>query len=169
MPIFDEINLKILELLQQDGRMPNNDLADAINLSPAACLKRVRVLEKKKIIRAYTAIINPVKVNYSLLVFIEVLLDRANLPLYDEFRRSVAAFPEILECHMVAGNFDYLIKVRCKDMLAYRRFLTDILIRIPSIRETHTYTVMETVKSTTCFPLNAADLIPPPPEMDSKL
>lgn len=168
MPIFDETNLKILELLQHDGRMPNNDLADSINLSPAACLKRVRLLEKKKIIRAYTAIINPEKVNYSLLVFIEVLLDKANLPLYDEFRRSVAAIPQILECHMVAGNFDYLIKARCKDMLSYRRFLTDLLIRIPSIRETHTYTVMETVKSNTCFPLNPAELILPPLEPDSK-
>ncbi len=146
---MDDADRRILKLLQRDGRITNVELARQANLSPAATLERVRRLQRDGVIEGFTARLNPEKLGRSLLVFVQVTLDRTNKAAFDDFAAAVRRTPEVLECHMVAGGFDYLIKVRVRDMSAYRAFLGDALVRMPSIRQTHTYTVMEEVKNTT--------------------
>lgn len=147
--MLDKISKKILEELQNDGRISNVDLSGRVNLSPAACLERVRKLHEAGYILGYTAQLNPQLLDVSLLVFIEVVLERTTPEVFDLFKASVRTIPEVLECHLVAGGFDYLVKARVKDMNAYREFLGKALLQLKGVRETHTYAVMEEVKSTT--------------------
>jgi Lrp/AsnC family transcriptional regulator, leucine-responsive regulatory protein len=151
--MLDKTNRKILRELQSEGRLSNIELAHRVNLSPAACLERVRKLQELGYIQHYTAQLNPQLLDASLLAFIEVVLDRTTPDVFDDFKRKVQVIPEILECHMVAGGFDYLIKVRVKDMNAYRDFLGKSLLQLGGVRETHTYAVMEEVKNTTHLPI----------------
>lgn len=110
--MLDKISKKILMELQSDGRISNVELAARVNLSPAACLERVRKLHESGYIMGYTAQLNPQLLDVSLLVFIEVVLDRTTPEVFDAFKHSVQIIPEVLECHMVAGGFDYLVKAR---------------------------------------------------------
>lgn len=153
MTLLDKTNKKILAELQQDGRISNLELASRVNLSAAACLERVRKLQEAGYILGYTARLNPELLDVALLVFIEVVLDRTTPDVFDEFKRAVHKVPEVLECHMVAGGFDYLIKVRVKDMAAYRTFLGKSLLQLKGVRETHTYAVIEEVKNSSIFPI----------------
>ncbi len=150
---MDDTDRRLLRLLQRDGRMTNVDLSRRANMSQAASHDRVRRLQQDGVIEGYSVNLNPAKLGLGLLVFVEVTLDRTSSAAFDEFARAVARSPEILECHMVAGGFDYLIKARVRDMHAYRQFLGGTLVSLPGIRQTHTYTVMEEVKSTTELPL----------------
>jgi Lrp/AsnC family leucine-responsive transcriptional regulator len=150
--MLDKIGKKILMELQSDGRISNVELATRVNLSPAACLERVRKLHEFGYIMGYTAQLNPQLLDVSLLVFIEVVLDRTTPEVFDAFKKSVQTIPEVLECHMVAGGFDYLVKARVKDMAAYREFLGRTLLQ-KGVRETHTYAVMEEVKNTSKLPI----------------
>ena len=152
--MIDKINKKILTELQKDGRISNVDLANKVNLSPAACLERVRRLTEAKYILGYSAQLNPDLLNVSLLRFIEVLLGRTTSDVFQEFKHAVQTIPEIVECHMVAGGFDYLLKVRVKDMNAYRDFLGKTLTNLKGVRETRTYAVMDEVKNEMCLPIN---------------
>ncbi|WP_409019899.1 Lrp/AsnC ligand binding domain-containing protein [Brevundimonas vesicularis] len=153
MQIIDDTDRRILRVLQVDGRISNAELARRCNLSPAACFERVKRLKDRKVITRYAALIDPVSAERGLLIFIEVLLDRTTGDVFDAFAEAVKRQPEILECHMVAGGFDYLIKARVADMDAYRIFLGDILVKMPGVRETRTYAVLEEVKATTVLPL----------------
>ena len=98
--------------------------------------------------------LNAGKLQRALLIFVEVTLDRTSARVFEDFGAAVRRTPEIMECHMVAGGFDYLIKVRVRDMAAYRHFLGTVLVGLPGIRQTHTYTVMEEVKNTTEFAID---------------
>jgi Lrp/AsnC family leucine-responsive transcriptional regulator len=151
--MLDKINKKILNELQNDGRISNVDLSAKVNLSAAACLERVRKLQEAGYIIGFAAELNPRMLDVALLVFIEVVLDRTTPDVFDEFKCSVQSIREIVECHMVAGGFDYLIKARVKDMDAYREFLGKSLLQLKGVRETHTYAVMEEVKYTTRLPI----------------
>ncbi len=150
---LDRIDLKILSELQQDGRISNLKLAEAVALSPTAVLARVQRLTKDGVITGYEARLNPGKLGAGLMVFVEVLLDKTTSNAFDAFKAAVQVRPEILECHMVAGGFDYLLKTRMKDMNAYREFAGTVLWQLPGVRETRTYAVMEEVKCTTHLPL----------------
>ena len=150
---LDRIDLRILRLLQQDGRISNQKLADSVGLSPTAVLARVQRLTREGVILGYRAELNPDKLGRGLVVFVEVLLDRTTQNVFDEFKAAVQAHPEILECHLVAGGFDYLLKTRMADMAAYRAFDGDVLWRLPGVRETRTYAVMEEVKRGGALPL----------------
>jgi Lrp/AsnC family leucine-responsive transcriptional regulator len=150
---MDETDRRLLRLLQKDGRMTNADLARQAGLSPAATFERVRRLQKDGVIEGFCAILNPEKLERGLLVFVEMVLDRTNTAVFEEFSKAVQRAPEILECHMVAGGFDYLIKARVRDMAAYRDFLGGTLATLPGVRQTHTYAVMEEVKHTTGLPV----------------
>jgi Lrp/AsnC family leucine-responsive transcriptional regulator len=152
--MLDKINKKILNELQIDGRISNVDLSARVNLSAAACLERVRKLQEAGYILGFAAQLNPRMLDVALLVFIEVVLDRTTPDVFEEFRHSVQGIREIVECHMVAGGFDYLVKARVKDMEAYREFLGKSLLQLKGVRETHTYAVMEEVKSTIRLPIN---------------
>lgn len=150
---LDETDRRILRVLQADGRVTNAELAKRCNLSPAACFDRVRRLRERGVIAGYAALLDPAKVDRALLIFVEVLLDRTTADVFDAFASAVRVSPEILECHMVAGGFDYLIKARVRDMDAYRAFLGDILVRMPGVRETRTYAVLEEIKHTVVLPV----------------
>ncbi|BEP96781.1 Lrp/AsnC ligand binding domain-containing protein [Acidovorax sp. sif1233] len=145
---LDRIDRKILSILQEDGRIANLKLADAVALSPTAVLARVQRLTRDGFILGYEARLNPLKLGAGMLVFVEVLLDRTTPNVFDQFKAAVQVHPEIMECHMVAGGFDYLLKTRSADMNAYRVFAGAVLWQLPGVRETRTYAVMEEVKHT---------------------
>jgi Lrp/AsnC family transcriptional regulator, leucine-responsive regulatory protein len=144
---LDKIDARILRALQADGRLTNLKLAEAVHLSPTAVLERVKRLTREGFILGYEARLNPTKLGAGLLVFIEILLDRTVHDVMDSFKAAVQVRPEILECHLVAGGFDYLLKTRVADMAAYREFLGSVIWTLPGVRETRTYAVMEEVKS----------------------
>jgi Lrp/AsnC family leucine-responsive transcriptional regulator len=152
---IDRIDLKILTLLQQDGRMANLKLAEAVALSPTAVLARVQRLTREGYILGYEARLNPLKLGAGMTVFVEVLLDRTTPNVFDAFKAAVQVYPQIMECHMVAGGFDYLLKTRMADMAAYRQFAGTALWQLPGVRETRTYAVMEEVKNSTRLALGA--------------
>ena len=143
---MDRIDRKILSILQEDGRIANLKLAEAVALSPTAVLARVQRLTRDGFILGYEARLNPLKLGAGMLVFVEVLLDRTTPNVFDQFKAAVQVHPEIMECHMVAGGFDYLLKTRSADMNAYRVFAGNVLWQLPGVRETRTYAVMEEVK-----------------------
>lgn len=135
-----------MSILQEDGRIANLKLAEAVALSPTAVLARVQRLTRDGFILGYEARLNPLKLGAGMLVFVEVLLDRTTPNVFDQFKAAVQVHPEIMECHMVAGGFDYLLKTRSADMNAYRVFAGNVLWQLPGVRETRTYAVMEEVK-----------------------
>ena len=150
---LDRTDLKILDALQTDGRLSNLILAENVGLSPTAVLARVQRLSKDGYIMGYEARLNPLKLGAGLMVFVEVLLDKTTPNVFEAFKAAVQVRGEIMECHMVAGGFDYLLKTRLADMTAYREFAGTVLWQLPGVRETRTYAVMEEVKNTTRLPL----------------
>lgn len=150
---IDALDKRLLSVLQEDGRIAVVDLADRIGLSPTATTERLRRLTRDGFILGYSVRLNPDLLERGLLVFIEVKLDRTTPDVFDRFAKAVARAPEVLECHMVAGGFDYLVKTRVADMGAYRRFLAEVLLSLPGVRETHTFAVMEEIKNTIALPL----------------
>ncbi len=152
-PELDRIDRRILGVLQTDGRITNAELADRVGLSATATSDRLKRLIREGYILRFSAELDPEKLGLGFLVFVEVKLDRTTPDVFGAFARAVERAPEVLECHMVAGGFDYLIKARVHDMAAYRRFLSDIVLALPGVRETHTYAVMEAVKDTHVLPL----------------
>ncbi len=149
MTEIDSIDRRILRVLQADDRISNLKLAEAVHLSPTAVLERVKRLTRDGYILGYEARLNPMLLGAGLLVFIEILLDRTVHDVMDTFRAAVQVRPEILECHLVAGGFDYLLKTRVADMTAYREFIGTVIWTLPGVRETRTYAVMEEVKCST--------------------
>jgi Lrp/AsnC family leucine-responsive transcriptional regulator len=152
-PDIDRTDRKILSMLQVDGRLATVELAQKIGLSPTATTERIRRLTRDGFITGYGARLDPEKLERSFLVFVEVSLDKTTPDIFDRFADAVRRTPDVIECHMVAGGFDYLLKVRVADMAAYRRFLGEALWTIPGVRETRTYTVMEAVKSDAGLPV----------------
>ena len=152
-PDLDRIDRKILSILQEDGRIANLKLAEAVALSPTAVLARVQRLTKEGYILGYEARLNPLMLGAGMMVFVEVLLDKTTPNVFEAFKAAVQVHDAIMECHMVAGGFDYLLKTRMADMAAYREFAGTVLWQLPGVRETRTYPVMEEVKNTTRLPL----------------
>lgn len=150
---LDKVDRRILTALQQDGRISAVDLAERIGLSPTATGERLRRLQKEGVIEGFTARLNPQRIGLGLLVFVEVSLDKTTPDVFERFAAAVRRAPEVLECHMVSGGFDYLVKTRVSDMAAYRRFLGDVLLALPGVRETRTYAVMEEVKTDGALPV----------------
>ncbi len=153
IPDIDRIDRRILDCLQRDGRSSNLKLAEQVALSPTAVLARVQRLTREGFILGYEARLNPLKLGAGMLVFVEVLLDRTTPNVFEQFKAAVQVRPEILECHMVAGGFDYLLKTRSADMGHYRDFAGQVLWQLPGVRETRTYAVMEEVKLSHALPL----------------
>lgn len=151
---LDRIDLKILDLLQKDGRISNIKLAEAVNLSPTAVIARVQKLTKEDFISGYHAHLNPDKLNASFLVFVEILLDKTTPHVLDDFIEAVQRYPEIIECHMTSGGFDFLVKIRSKNMEEFRRISGQVLWQLPGIKETRSYPVMQVVKENMILKLN---------------
>ena len=146
MKDLDKIDLKIFKLLQQNARIPMTELAEKVGLSTTPVTERVKRLERDNIISGYHARLNPHAVGQSLLVFVEIKLRSKSGNIFEDFRREVTRIPQILECHLVSGEYDYLIKVRLADMSAYRDMLGNILLQLPAAAESRSYVVMEEVK-----------------------
>jgi Lrp/AsnC family leucine-responsive transcriptional regulator len=144
---LDRTDRRLLRLLQSDGRQSIAELARQVHLSATPCLERVRRLERDGYIRGYRAELDPALLGAGLIAFVQIQLDRTTPDVFNRFREGVVNLDPVQECHMVAGGFDYLLKVRVADMVAYRRFLED-LAALHGIEQTHTYVVMEEVKST---------------------
>lgn len=144
-----------MRILQRDGRISNVDLAKAVYLSPTPCLERVRRLEREGYIEGYTARLNPHRLGAGLVMLVEVTLDRTTPDEFARFHETIATIPEVMECFMVAGGFDYMLKIRVADMAAYRKLLGEKLTALPGVLQTHTYVVMEEVKNTPYLPLLA--------------
>jgi len=151
--MLDETDRRILRTIQGEGRITNQELANRCGLSPSACFDRLKRLREQGYITNFVAVLDPVKLDRSLLIFIEVLLDRTTPDIFTEFAAVVQHMHDILECHMVAGGFDYLLKVRVRDMTAYRAFLANTLMQMPGVRETRTYAVLEEVKTSHELPI----------------
>jgi Lrp/AsnC family leucine-responsive transcriptional regulator len=157
MKKLDAIDLKILDELQRDGRLSNVALARRVGLSPTPCAERVRALEAAGIIAGYFARLDAQRLDLGLLVFIEIAIDRTSQDAFDQFAGAMTRIPQVQECYMVAGGFDYLVKVRVPDMAAYRAFLGEVLSKVPGIRATHSYAVMERVKESPAVDLSHLD------------
>ena len=132
MQELDRIDRTILGILQREGRITNLELADRIGLSPTAASERTRRLVKDGLVTGFGARLDPHRLGFGLLVFVEVLLDKTTPDVFDHFAAAVRRAPEVLECHMVAGGFDYLLKTRVRDMAAYRAFLGGVLLGLPT-------------------------------------
>lgn len=150
---LDKIDIRILRVLQKDGRISNLKLAEEVHLSPTAVLERVKRLTRDGFILGYEARLNPDKLGAGMLVFIEVVLDRTTHDAMNTFKAAVQVRAEIQECHLVAGGFDYLIKTRVANMQAYRELVGSVIWALPGVRETRTYAVMEEVKNTALLPI----------------
>jgi Lrp/AsnC family leucine-responsive transcriptional regulator len=150
---IDRLDRRILSILQADGRIAMVDLADRVGLSPTSTGERLKRLQKDGYISGFGARLDAERIGLGLLIFIEVSLDKTTPDIFDRFANAVRKAPYILECHMVAGGFDYLMKIRVRDMAAYRKFLGDALLALPGVRETRTYAVMEEVKANGTLPL----------------
>src|SRR6187549_172220 len=153
MTDIDKIDRKILSILQGDGRIANVELAERIGLSPTSVGERLKRLQRDGFVEGYGARLNPHLLGLGLLVFVEIMLDKTTPDVFERFAKAVQTAPEVLECHMVAGGFDYLVKTRVADMEAYRTFAGTVLWQLPGVRETRTYAVMEEVKNSTRLPL----------------
>ncbi|CAN7342930.1 Lrp/AsnC ligand binding domain-containing protein [Phenylobacterium sp. LjRoot225] len=150
---LDATDRRLLRVLQADGRISNQELAQRCNLSPSACSERVRRLREQGYITGFAALVDPAKIGRSLLIFVEVVLDRTTADVFDAFAAAARRAPDVLECYMVAGGFDYLIKARVRDMEAYRAFLGEVLVQMPGVRETRTYAVLEEIKAGAALPI----------------
>ena len=150
---LDRIDLNILRELQADGRIRNTELASRVGLSATPCAERVRNLERLGYILSCNTRLNPKLLGLELLVFVEITLMRTSPDVFAEFRAAILDLPEVLECHLVSGNFDYLIKARVADMAAYRQLLGETLLTLPGVSDSRTYVVMEEVKEAQLLPI----------------
>lgn len=145
---IDRIDRNILNELQINGKLSNVELSKIVGLSPSPCLERVRRLEQQGYINAYHASLNPSMLGASMLVFVEITLTKTSVDIFAEFSAAVQEHEDIQECHLVSGNFDFLLKTRVADMANYRKLLGDTILRLPGVSESRSYVVMEEVKQT---------------------
>lgn len=145
---LDRVDRQLLALLQNDGRLSVAELARTVNLTLTPCIERVRRLEREGYIEGYFAKLSAKRLGQHMLAFTEVILDHTTPDVFERFKQAILPVEEIVECHMVAGGFDYLVKTRVRDLDEYRRVLGDQIVTITGVRQTQTYFVMEEVKST---------------------
>lgn len=143
---LDNLDRKILTALSENARISITDLADQIGLSKTPCSARVKRLEDEGVITGYRAVVDPVKLGMDHIAFVEVKLSDTRASALNAFGRAVLALQEIEQCHMIAGGFDYLLKVRTKNITTYRHFLGETLSSLPGVAQTSTYVAMEAVK-----------------------
>ncbi len=150
---LDAIDRRILRALQRDGRLQNVELAKQVGLSPSPCLRRVRLLEEAGIIERYVALLNPSKIGMGLTVFVRVWLTGQDAETTDRFTESVKQLPQVVECHLMAGDCDFLLRVVAADLDAYRRFQIEHLTRIKGVQSVKTEIPMQKIKLSTELPL----------------
>ena len=159
---IDAIDRRILAILQENGRLSNQEIAERVNLSPSPCLRRIRRLEESGVIRGYVALLDAQRLGLDLLAYVNVRLEkRGGLALgsrgdathADLFRAAVQAWPEVVACHAMTGDMDYLLRVQVEDMAHFSRFVQDQLLRHPSVVDVKTSFALEKFKETTALPI----------------
>lgn len=153
MQELDDTDLRILTALQKSGRMSNAELSEKVNLSASACHRRVRRLEDEGFIRDYVALVDPRKVGRPTTVFVEITLSGQADELLEAFEREVALIPDVLECHLMAGKFDYLLKVVARDGDDFARIHRKSLARLPGVAQMQSSFALRTVFKTTALPV----------------
>lgn len=150
-PMLDATDRRILSVLQKEGRITNADLSERVNLSPSACHRRVQQLEEAGFIDKYVALLNTRKMGKPTTVFVEITLQSQAEDLLDAFEREVARVPDILECHLMAGTADYLIKIMAEDTEDFARIHRQHLSRLPGVRQMQSSFALRTVVQTTAL------------------
>ncbi|MBP5057568.1 Lrp/AsnC family transcriptional regulator [Pseudomonas chlororaphis] len=150
---LDATDRRILRALQRDGRLQNLELAKQVGLSPSPCLRRVRLLEEAGVIERYVALVNPLKINMALTLFVRVWLTGQDEVTVDRFVNAVRELPEVLECHLMAGDCDFLLRVVASDLEAYRQFQIKHLARIKGVQSLKTEIPMQKIKLSTELPV----------------
>jgi Lrp/AsnC family leucine-responsive transcriptional regulator len=150
---LDDIDRRILTALQHDGRLTNQDLAARVGISPSPCWRRVRALESAGVIKAYAALVDPGALGLDVSVFTQVSLDRQGEKNLQVFEQAVGAWPEIMECYLMTGDADYLLRVVVPDLAAYEQFLMQKLTRIPGIASIKSSFALRSVKYRTDLPI----------------
>ena len=150
---LDEIDSRILQVLQENARISNVDLADAVGISPSPCWRRVRELEQSGVIDRYVTLVRPSTVGLPVSVFIQVSLEKQVEAALEEFEAAVLARPEVMECYLMTGDADYLLRVVLSDLEAYERFLLDHLTRIPCVASIKSSFALKQVKYRTALPV----------------
>ena len=154
---LDRYDQRILEVLQQEGRISNQELADRIGLSPSPCLRRVRTLEESGLISGYRALLDAKKLGYSLMALIHISMDRHTPERFTNFETGIAALPEVLECLLITGqDADYQLKVVVRDMDAYQELLLNRITRIEGVTGVHSSFVLRRVVDKTALPVIVA-------------
>lgn len=159
---IDTIDRRILAILQENGRLSNQEIAERINLSPSPCLRRIRRLEESGVIRGYVALLDAQKLGLDLLAYVNVRLEKRSGPGLsprgdtthaDLFRAAVQTWPEVVACHAMTGDMDYLLRVQVEDMAHFSRFVQDQLLHHPSVIDVKTSFSLEKFKETTALPI----------------
>ena len=152
---LDRIDRAILEELQRDGRLPITELAQRVGLSTSPCSERVRRLEREKVILGYHARVDPEALGRGLLVFVELTLSSKSSQTFEAVRQALLLEPRVIECHLISGSFDYLVKARLSAMREDRDLLGQILRQIPVPAQSNSYVVMEEIKEGLALPVDA--------------
>ena len=159
---IDAIDRRILAILQENGRLSNQEIAERISLSPSPCLRRIRRLEESGVIRGYVALLDAQKLGLDLLAYVNVRLEKRSGPGLsprgdtthaDLFRAAVQTWPEVVACHAMTGDMDYLLRVQVEDMAHFSRFVQDQLLHHPSVIDVKTSFSLEKFKETTALPI----------------
>jgi Lrp/AsnC family leucine-responsive transcriptional regulator len=150
---LDAIDLRILAALQENARIANTELSAAVGLSPAPCLRRVRALEERGVIRKHVTLVSPAAVGLPVSVFVSISLERQVEEALKRFERVILARPEVMECYLMTGDADYLLRVVCADLGAYERFVLDHLTKVPGVSSIRSSFALKQVKYSTALPL----------------
>lgn len=150
---LDRIDRRLLELLQADGRMSNQELAQNVNLSPAPVLRRVRALEEAGLIRQYVALLDPARLGLGMLAYVTVKLEKKGRMPIEQFRRAVETWPEVVACHSTSGDMDYLLRVYVEDLEHFNRFLMNTVLKQAGVIDVRSMFALERVKDTTALPI----------------
>jgi Lrp/AsnC family leucine-responsive transcriptional regulator len=150
---LDELDVKILNLLQENARISNVELSAKVHLSPSPCLARVRALEQSGIVSRYVTLLDPKKVNLGISVFIQIGMERQVERSLEDFEAAIMTYREVMECYLMTGDFDYLIRVVVNDMPALERFILDKLTKIPGVSNIKSSFALKQVKYKTALPL----------------
>ena len=153
MSYLDRIDVKILDVLQQDGRLPNQELAERVGLSPSPCLRRLKRLERDGVIQRYTAVVDQAKVGIPVSVFVSVKLERQREDVMERFERAIADYRDVVECYLMTGTRDYLLRVVTEDLSAYERFLKETLTRIDGVASIESSFALKQVKFANALPI----------------
>lgn len=160
---LDKTDLKILAILQDDGRLSNQEVAERVNLSPSPCLRRIKRLERAGVIRQYVALLDPEKIGLGLLAYVNVRLEKHGEPAAipksrrasprDDFAASVVLWPEVVACYAMTGEMDYLLRVHVVDMEHFSRFMMQTLLRHPAVLDVKSSFALQRIKDTTALPM----------------